>query len=253
MFRSCRLFLIGTLVLAPTAAWAVTATIPSAADAFVTSQFPDNNYGGAGAISVSAAGTSGRELFTLLRFDLASTLASFDQAFGAGHWTLDGASLQLTAASPSNQVFNSAEAGQIGADWLADDSWVEGTGSPMVGNTSTVGISLNLLPALVANGSEGLGLLAFDGSTSDTATYDLVISPGFLADVQAGGLLSILLSPGDAVVSGVFNSRNFAATSNHPYLILSAVQVPEPATTALAGIAIIGMLSRRRSFDLIRS
>jgi hypothetical protein len=251
MFRSCRLILISTLVLAPTAAWAVTATIPSAADAFVTSQFPGNNYGGAGAISVSAAGTSGRELFTLLRFDLASTMASFDQAFGAGHWTLDGASLQLTAASPSNQVFNSTEAGQIGADWLADDSWVEGTGSPM--NTSTIGITLNTLPALVANGSEGLGLLAFDGSTSDAATYDLVISPAFLADVQTGGLLSILLSPGDAVVSGVFNSRNFASTSNHPYLILSAVQVPEPATTALAGIAIIGMLSRRRGFGLIRS
>jgi hypothetical protein len=251
MFRSCRLFLISTLVLAPTAAWAVTATIPSAADAFVTSQFPGNNYGGAGAISVSAAGTLGRELFTLLRFDLASTLSSFDQAFGAGNWTLDGASLQLTAASPSNQVFNSSEAGQIGADWLADDSWVEGTGSPM--NTSTIGITLNALPALVANGSEGLGLLSFDGSTSDTATYDLAISPGFLADVQAGSLLSILLSPGDAVVSGVFNSRNFASPANHPYLILSAVQVPEPATTALAGIAIIGMLSRRRGFGLNRS
>jgi hypothetical protein len=248
MFRSCRLFLIGTLVLAPSAAWAVSATIPSAADAFVTSQFPGNNYGGAGAISVSAGGSSGRELFTLLRFDLASTLASFDQAFGAGNWTLDGASLQLTAASPMNQIFNSSEAGQIDADWLADDSWIEGSGGP--NNSSTTGFSFDLLPALVANGSEGLGLLAFDGSESDAATYDLAISPGFLADVQAGSLLSILLSPGDAVVSGVFNSRNFASSANHPYLILSAVQVPEPATTVLAGIAIIGMLSRRRGFDL---
>jgi hypothetical protein len=239
-----------TLVIAPTTAWAVTATIPAAADAFVTSEFPGNNYGGAGAISVSAAGTLGRELFTILRFDLSSTLSSFNQAFGAGNWTLDGASLQLTATSANNQIFNPAAAGQIGADWLADDSWVEGSGSPM--NISTTGISLNLLPALVANGSEGLGLLAFDGSTSDTATYDLTISPGFLSDVQAGNLLSILLSPGDAVVSGVFNSRNFAVSTNRPYLILSAVQVPEPATTALAGIAIIGMLSKRR-FGICRS
>lgn len=234
-----------TLVITPTTAWAVTAAIPAAADAFVTSEFPANNYGGAGAISVSAAGTSGRELFTVLRFDLASTLSSFNQAFGSGNWVLDGASLQLTATSANNQIFNPAAAGQIGADWLADDSWLEGTGSPMPGNVSP-GISFDTYPALVAGGSEGLGLLAFDGSTSDTATYDLTISPGFLADVQAGNLLSILLSPGDAVVSGVFNSRNFVVSANRPYLILSAVQVPESATTALVGIAIIGMLSKRR-------
>jgi hypothetical protein len=235
-----------TVVLVPTTSWAVTSTIPAAADAFVTSEFPGNNYGGAGAISVSAAGTLGREFFTLLQFDLASTLSSFNQSFGAGNWVLDGASLQLTATSANNQIFNPSAAGQIGADWLADDSWVEGTGSPMLGNTSTIGISLNLLPSLVANGSEGLGLLAFDGSVSGIATYALNMPPGFVADVMAGSLLTISLSPGDAVVSGVFNSRNFSTVASRPYLILSAVQVPEPATTALAGIAIIGMLSKRR-------
>jgi hypothetical protein len=240
-----------SLVLAPTTAWAITANVPATADAFVTSQNPGNNYGSAGAISVSSAGTLGRELFTLLRFDLASTLSSFNQAFGASNWTLDGASLQLTAASPSNQIFNPTGAGLIGADWVADDSWVEGTGSPM--SPSTVGITLDLIPALMSGGNEGLGLLPFDGSVSDTATYDLAISPGFLADVQSGSLLSIFLSPGDAVVSGVFNSRNFATVANRPVLILSAVQVPEPATTALAGIAIIGMLSRRRAFGINRS
>jgi hypothetical protein len=251
MIWHCRFLFALTLGLAPTTAWAITATIPSTADAFVTSQFPSNNYGSAGAISVSAAGTTSRELFTLLRFDLASTLASFNQAFGSGNWTLDGASLQLTAASPSNQHFNPTGAGQIGANWVADDSWVEGTGSPM--SPSTVGITLDLIPALMAGGSEGLGLLQFDGSESGAAIYDLVISPGFLADVQAGSLLSLFLSPGDAVVSGVFNSRNFAVVANHPYLILSAVQIPEPATTALAGIAIIVVMSKRRGFGINRS
>jgi hypothetical protein len=251
MIWRCRFLFALTLALAPATAWAIMATVPAAADAFVTSQNPSNNYGNAGAISVSAAGTSGHELFTLLRFDLASTLSSFNQAFGSGNWTLDGASLQLTAASPSNQLFNPAAAGQIAVDWVANDSWVEGTGSPM--SPSTVGITLDSIPALMSGGSEGLGLLPFDGSVSGTATYDLLLSPGFLADVQSGSLLSIFLSPGDAVASGVFNSRNFAVTANHPYLILSAVQIPEPSTTALAGIAIISVLSKRRGFGINRS
>lgn len=236
-----------TLALVPTTGWAITANVPSAADTFVMPLNSANNYGGAGALAVSASGLPKGEIHSLLRFSLASALSDFDQAFGSGNWVLDGASLQLTAAFSNNAIFNTSAAGQIAADWLADDTWVEGSGSPM--SLSTTGFSFDLLPALVANGSEGLGLFAFNGSVSDTATYNLAISPGFLADVQAGSLLSILLSPGDAVVSGVFNSRNFATVANRPVLILSAIQVPEPASMGLVFSAIIGSLLVRPRFS----
>lgn len=245
MIWRCRFLFSVALVLAPTSAWAITSSVPSAADTFVLPLHSTNNYGGAGGFAVSASVQPNGQILSLLRFDMASTLSAFDQAYGSGNWTLDGASLQLTATSPGNQIFNPSAAGQIAAQWLPLDVWGEGTGTP--NNPTNVGILYSLLPVFLIDGQE-LGQFAFDGSVSGTATYDLIISSGFRADVQTGNLLSILLSPGDATVSGVFNSRDFNRGVNSPRLILSAVQIPEPATTALAGIAIIGSLVLRPRF-----
>src|SRR4051794_4974761 len=72
------------------------------ADAFVTAGssdpnagLPNGNYGGAGALMISPAGSAKGEIESLLKFNLASTKATFDTAFGAGNWVITGVKLQL--------------------------------------------------------------------------------------------------------------------------------------------------------------
>ena len=90
---------------------AATFNLGPTADALVSAANPTNNYGGAGAFAISAIGLPKGEFQSLLKFDLATAKASFDTTFGSGNWTLDGATLQLTAANPGNALFNASAAG----------------------------------------------------------------------------------------------------------------------------------------------
>ena len=183
------------------------------ADAFVTSADPTGNYGGGGALAASATGLPKGELQAVLRFDLAAAKAAFDAAHGVGAWSLSSASLQLTAASPGNPVFNASAAGVVAAQWMQNDSWVEGGGTPSAPGAS--GITWSTLPSFLSGGDQALGTLAFTGATSGTTVYPLTLATGLAADATTGGLASIRLfaNPGDASVSGVFNSRSFATAA----------------------------------------
>src|SRR3954466_1791264 len=90
---------IGALVLSLQAGAAVVSLNP-VADAFVSSANPNSNYGGAGALAISAAGLPKGEFQSLVKFNLAVAKTTFDATFGPGEWMLDAVSLQLTAAAP---------------------------------------------------------------------------------------------------------------------------------------------------------
>jgi hypothetical protein len=219
------------------------------ADAFVTSGNPDSNYGGGGSLGVSAPGLPNGEFRALFRFDLAAPKASFDSAFGAGNWLLESVSLQLTAASPNNPLFNASAAGEIDSSWLQNDLWAEGVGTPSSPGGS--GITWNTLPTFLSAGDEDLGAFTFDGATMGTAIYPLAVSSGFSADALSGSLASILLRPalGDTTVSALFNSRTFNNAANRPVLTLSAIAIPEPSSCILAGFgAVIVSLTRSKRF-----
>src|SRR5262245_37722351 len=113
--------LLLTLLLVVTAAVPALGATFSAnptADAFVTAgaggALSGNNYGGAGAISLSAAGLPQGEQQSVLRFDLAGALSSFDATFGAGQWNIQSVTLQLTAAPAGAAIFNPPAAGSFG-------------------------------------------------------------------------------------------------------------------------------------------
>lgn len=259
----------------PTAAHAATVLLqngvqPSAAyagtiDAFVTdgttnNASPTSNYGGAGAIAVSAptavapANTQG-EFRSLVQFDTAPAKSSFDSQFGSGGWNVTGVQLVLTAQSPGNPIFNGSgttpvnTAGNIDIRWLADDSWVEGTGSP--GAPGATGLTFNTLAGFTGAGDEALGTYSFNGATSGLFTTNLGLTPGFVTDLLGGGksTFELLASPGSQV-SGVFFSRNHSTVGNHPILSISAVAVPEPGRFLLLFLGSVAMLfpRKRRSF-----
>src|SRR5277367_3569137 len=89
------------LALAPPLSAQIVVTNISVADAFVRSLAPTNNYGGAGALSVSgpiatnAVGQQGGLLDTFMRFDVTSAVSSFNSAFGVGKWVVVSATMDL--------------------------------------------------------------------------------------------------------------------------------------------------------------
>lgn len=236
--------------LAPPLA-AQTMTLSATADAFVSSANATSNYGGAGALAVSAAGLPKGEFDSLLRFDFAAAKNSFDALYGAGLWSLQSVTLTLTAQSPANPVFNGNgagpggtnvnSAGQLGFKWILDDSWVEGTGTPNAPTTD--GIAYSGLGVLLSHGNESLGTFAFGGATSGASNYSLSLTPSFSADAAAGQLVSLVAQPADTGVSDVTAARSVGTASQRPVLTVTAV--PEPCSAALALCGLLMLAARR--------
>ena len=230
-------------------AQAATFTLNPSADAFVTTgptaNFSGNNYGGAGALSVTAPGLASGEFQSVLRFDLSGARTSFNSQFGAGQWSIQSITLSLTATAPNNAIFNSSAAGQFGVSWMQNDSWTEGAGTPAA--PTTTGITFSTLPSFTGAGDEALGTFSFAGGTSGTAAYTLSLTSGFDADATAGNLVSFRLFAADSAVSYLFDSRSFGTTGFRP--LLTIVAVPEPGALSLlaTGVAmLLGAKCRRR-------
>ncbi len=100
------------LAIFPSATGAATFTANPIADAFVTTgpfgNLSISNYGGAGALSVAAARSANGQFQSVMRYELSAAQTLFDPMFGAGQWTVQAVTLQLTAQSANNPIFNTA-------------------------------------------------------------------------------------------------------------------------------------------------
>src|SRR3954451_7188343 len=91
----------------------VTISVSPSADAFVSSLGPSNNFGGAGAITVSGLaavnelGEQNGLYDSLLRFPMSNFVASADAALGTHQWLITRATLHAyEMGAPPNPVFN---------------------------------------------------------------------------------------------------------------------------------------------------
>jgi hypothetical protein len=209
-----------------------------------TGNLTHNNYGGAGSLSVSAAGLEMGELQSVLQFNFAGAVSAFDTLYGAGQWSIESVSLRLSAGNANNAIFNSPAAGLFQISWMRNDSWQEGAGTPSAPGATGVTFG-SLQSTFIGPNDESLGVFGFNGTTSGNSTYALGLSPGLLSDIASGGDASLRLSAADNVVSGVFSSRNFGTAANRP--LLTVVAVPEPGALAVVGLGFaMAALWRRR-------
>jgi hypothetical protein len=174
---------------------AQTATANPIADAFVNSAHPDNNYGAASALGVSASGLPKGEFDSVIKFDLSTAKSGFDALYDAGQWTIQSITLKLTATAPNNSIFNGFGAGSGGTNvnfagqfsikWMQNEtvSWAEGNGTPNTAST-TGGITFNTLPTFLGGADETVGTYSFNGATSGAVTYALGLTSGFTADAH---------------------------------------------------------------------
>jgi hypothetical protein len=218
---------VATLTASIAIGQTVSLSVQPIADAFVTpggsGSLSSSNFGAAGSLAIAAPGLAQGEFQSVLKFDLSGAQSSFDAQFGAGQWSLQSVTLQLTSSPHNNAIFNNIAAGQFGVSLMQNNSWVEGTGTG--GVPSSDGVSFNSLLATYINNAndQALGTFNFPGGSSGQNNYNLSLSSGLVTDVTSGSDLSL---------------RLFAADSSVSYLV-QAVAVPEPNTMALCGMALV--------------
>ena len=245
--RPCRRWFATLLtLLVPFLCSGATFTVNPSADAFVTTgpsgNLRNNNYGGAGALSVAALGSQG-EFESVLKFSLAGARTFFDGIYGTGEWSVESVTLALTSVAAGSPLFNQNRAGQFSISWMANTSWTEGSGKPIAPGLQ--GITFNNLPGFLSPQDQSLGTFGFSGVTGGTTTYSLGLASGLVSDILSGTDLSLHLNAADASVSGLFASRtNIRDTLGRP--LLTIVAVPEPSSTTLSLTACAMVLTNRR-------
>jgi hypothetical protein len=148
----------------------VTATNMTVADTFLATGSPNNplgadltglNFGAGGALLVAPASSNDGEYQSLLKFNLAIAVALFNTNYGVGHWLITGVSLALTSnygmsgVQPNSAAFPVITGGNFAIEWLSNDNWGEGTGTPNIPTTD--GVTYNSLPDLLSGTNEILG------------------------------------------------------------------------------------------------
>jgi hypothetical protein len=221
------------------------------ADSFLRANDPAHNFGRAGALAVAgpnavnAAQQPGGAFASLLRFPVGPSLAGFDVAYGAGGWRLTGVVLELNeVAAPRNSLFNRGT-GVFEVDWLAGDSWSEGTGSPSA--PATDGVGYGDLPGLAGEGrAVRLGQFANAGQDRRLTLALPAADPAFRADLLGGGSVTLLLVAVDADLGFTLRSRDYGVAAERPVLRLTADSIPEPgAAWLLIGAASVALAWRR--------
>jgi hypothetical protein len=239
--------LAALLCLGGAAGAQVTNSSTTIADAFLATGSPNYengadltglNFGGAGTLAVAPASAAKGEFQSVIRFNLANAAAMFDTNYGAGNWTVTGISLQLTSnygtagEQPNNPIFNVVSGGQFVIEWLADDSWIEGTGNP--GQPTTDGVTYDSLPGLLSGAHEILCTNTYSPpGTNVPVIYNLPLNTNLVAAVQTGGDVNFLFYAADDQIGYLFNSHEYGR-GNQP--LIEAVAVSKtPQLKILSG------------------
>ncbi len=207
------------------------------ADAFLCTGSPSNpelrgadlsglNFGAAGTLVIAPPSSPGGEFQSVLRFDISGAAALFNSTFGSNHWILGGISLQLASndgaagEQPKNGMFPVIRGGQFVIQWLSDDAWIEGTGTPNMPTTD--GVCYDSIPELTATPDAILCTNTYSPPGDNVPViYTLPLDTNLVANVEAGGEVSFRFYAADNQIACLFNSHEFG-DGNQPLINISA-------------------------------
>jgi hypothetical protein len=238
-FLSRFLFLAVFLVLPPARAQVIysNTTVQSA---FLATGSPDNpdgtdltnlNFGAAGTLAVSPASADKGQFQSLLMFNFGGAVSFFDAAYGSNDWSITGISLQLTGnygtegVQPNNGIFNVINGGNFVIEWLADDDWIQGSGTPNLPTTD--GVTFGSLPTLLSEPSEILCTNTYTPPGNNVpVTYTLPLDTNLLSEIENGTNATLLFYAADNQVGYLFNSLKFGH-GNQPIIFVTALPILE--------------------------
>ena len=192
-------FLAVLTVAVPGVCAPIAVDVTLTADAFVRSIAPAENHGADGAMCVSGSAAKNGQgvqeglLDSFIRFNAATFVTTFNADFGTGNWAIQSAVLKLTEqAAPLNPNFNRGS-GTFEIRWIANDSWVEGTGTNNLPTTD--GICYND-ETLVLNPltDQSLGTTFANTYTNGQESFQLGLASSLVAGLMAGGDVNLFLT-----------------------------------------------------------
>jgi hypothetical protein len=197
------------------------------------SDLTDGNFGGAGILVVASAASVKGEFQSLLKFNLTNAIAQFNTSFGAGNWRVTAISLTLTSnygtagVQPNNAIFPVISGGKFVIEWLADNDWTEGTGTPHLPTTD--GVTYDSLPELLAGAREILCTNTYlPPGNNVPVTYALPLTTNLLASVASGGEVTFLFFAADDQIGYLFNSYNYGRGNEPLIQITGTMNVAGP-------------------------
>jgi len=218
------------LVVLTTNSQTITLSVVPSADAFVIAREPTNNYGGAGASSVSgSAGTNADGQLngaadSLARFPMSNLVSSADAALGTHDWLVTHATLRVyEMGAPPHPIF-SRGVGQFEVRWIVNDSWIEGTGIPSMPTQDGVSwkdLSLILEPSI----DQTLGFFTNTGADGPLS-FDLALIPALVSDIRSGTEVGMYFTAASPEIGFTFDSRTFVVPSEQPRLEITAASQP---------------------------
>jgi hypothetical protein len=213
----------------------VTYTTTTSKDAFLTTGSSNNpvgsdltglNFGAAGILAIAPSSAVKGEFQSVLEFNLAGAVTLFNRTYGTNGWTITGISLELTSnyatsgVQPNNQIFNAISGGNFVIEWLSDDNWIEGTGTPNL--PTTEGVTFDSLPDLLSSPHEILCTNYYSPPGNNVAvTYTLPLSTNLVSNVASGSGVSLLFFAADNQIGYLFNSHEYGR-GNEPLIHVTA-------------------------------
>jgi hypothetical protein len=149
-------------------------------------------------------------------------VALFNSAYGSNNWFVSGISLALTSnygtagVQPNNGIFPVISGGSFVIEWLSDDDWVEGTGTPNLPTTD--GVDYDSLPDLLSGLVEILCTNSYlPPGDNIRVTWPLPLATNLVADILGGGDVTFLFCAADNQIGYLFNSYNYGR-GNQPLI-----------------------------------
>lgn len=213
----------------------ITYSGPDEADAFLATGSAGNpaggdltgwNFGGAGILVVASAASVKGEFQSVLKFSFTNAVTLFNTNFGAGNWRVAAISLTLTSnygtagVQPNNAIFPVVAGGNFVIEWLADNDWDEGSGTP--NQFSAAGVTYDSLAELLAGGHEILCTnIYLPPGNNVPVTYALPLNTNLVASVSSGGDATFLFYAADDQIGYLFNAYNYGR-GNEPLIQITA-------------------------------